>query len=67
MPWRWSLPDLAAQACAEAGITEELRDKLKYNRRMNHDRIGVSDRIFGFGTPASFWGVILCFEGAPCV
>lgn len=52
MPWRWSLPDLAAQACAEAGITEELRDKLKYNRMMNHDRIEVSDRIFGFGTPA---------------
>lgn len=55
------------QAVGKMTVAESLRDKLKYNMMMNHDSIEVSDRIFGFGTPASFWGAILCFEGAPCV
>ncbi len=33
-------------------VAECLRDKLKYNMMMNHDSIEISDRIFGFGTPA---------------
>lgn len=33
-------------------VAESLRDKLKYNLMINHDSIEVSDRIFGFGTPA---------------
>lgn len=33
-------------------VAENLRDKLKYNMMMNHDSIEVSDKIFGFGTPA---------------
>ena len=33
-------------------VAENLRDKLKYNMMMNHDSIEMSDKIFGFGTPA---------------
>jgi hypothetical protein len=33
-------------------VAESLRDKLKYNMMMNHDSIEMSDKIFGFGTPA---------------
>lgn len=33
-------------------VAESLRDKLKYNMMMNHDSIEISDRIFGFNTPA---------------
>lgn len=33
-------------------VAESLRDKLHYNMMMNHDSIELSDRIFGFGTPA---------------
>ena len=40
------------QAVGKMTVAEELRDKLKYNMMMNHDSIEVSDRIFGFGTPA---------------
>lgn len=40
------------QAVGKMTVTESLRDKLKYNLMMNHDSIEVSDRIFGFGTPA---------------
>lgn len=40
------------QAVGKMTVAESLRDKLKYNLMMNHDSIEVSDRIFGFGTPA---------------
>ena len=40
------------QAVGKMTIAESLRDKLKYNMMMNHDSIEVSDRIFGFATPA---------------
>ncbi len=33
-------------------VAESLRDKLKYNLMINHDSLEVSDRIFGFATPA---------------
>ena len=33
-------------------VAEKLRDKLKYNFMMNHDSIEMSDKIFGFATPA---------------
>ena len=33
-------------------VAESLRDKLRYNMMMNHDSIELSDRIFGFATPA---------------
>lgn len=40
------------QAVGKMTVAESLRDKLKYNLMMNHDSIEVSDRIFGFNTPA---------------
>ena len=40
------------QAVGKMTVAESLRDKLRYNMMMNHDSIEVSDRIFGFGTPA---------------
>ena len=40
------------QAVGKMTVAESLRDKLKYNMMMNHDSIEISDRIFGFGTPA---------------
>ena len=40
------------QAVGKMTVAESLRDKLKYNMMMNHDSIEVSDRIFGFSTPA---------------
>ncbi len=40
------------QAVGKMTIAESLRDKLKYNMMMNHDSIEMSDKIFGFGTPA---------------
>ena len=40
------------QAVGKMTVAESLRDKLKYNFMMNHDSIEISDRIFGFGTPA---------------
>ena len=40
------------QAVGKMTVAESLRDKLKYNMMMNHDSIEVSDRIFGFNTPA---------------
>lgn len=40
------------QAVGKMTVAESLRDKLKYNLMMNHDSIEVSDRIFGFATPA---------------
>ena len=33
-------------------VAESVRDKLKYNLMMNHDSIEISDKIFGFATPA---------------
>ena len=39
-------------AVGKMTVAESLRDKLKYNMMMNHDSIEVSDRIFGFATPA---------------
>ena len=40
------------QAVGKMTVAEKLRDKLRYNMMMNHDSIEVSDRIFGFATPA---------------
>lgn len=40
------------QAVGKMTVAESLRDKLKYNMMMNHDSIEVTDRIFGFATPA---------------
>lgn len=40
------------QAVGKMTVAESLRDKLKYNLMINHDSIEVSDRIFGFATPA---------------
>ncbi len=40
------------QAVGKMTVAESLRDKLKYNMMMNHDSIEMSDKIFGFGTPA---------------
>lgn len=40
------------QAVGKMTVAECLRDKLRYNMMMNHDSIEISDRIFGFGTPA---------------
>ena len=40
------------QAVGKMTVAESLRDKLHWNMMMNHDSIEVSDRIFGFITPA---------------
>lgn len=40
------------QAVGKMTVAESLRDKLKYNMMINHDSIEMSDKIFGFGTPA---------------
>ena len=40
------------QTVGEMTVAESLRDKLRYNMMMNHDSIEMSDKIFGFGTPA---------------
>ena len=40
------------QAVGKMTVAESLRDKLRYNMMMNHDSIEVSDRMFGFATPA---------------
>ena len=39
-------------AVGKMTVAESLRDKLRYNMMMNHDSIEMSDRIFGFATPA---------------
>ena len=40
------------QAVGKMTVAESLRDSLRYNLMTNHDSIEVSDRIFGFNTPA---------------
>ena len=40
------------QAVGKMTVAEALRDRLHYSMMMNHDSIELSDRIFGFGTPA---------------
>ena len=40
------------QAVGKMTVAEALHDKLRYNLMINHDSIELSDRIFGFGTPA---------------
>ena len=40
------------QAVGKMTVAESLRDKMKYNFMMNHDSIELSDKIFGFATPA---------------
>ena len=40
------------QAVGKMTVAESVRDKLKYNLMINHDSIEISDRIFGFATPA---------------
>lgn len=39
-------------AVGKMTVAESLRDKIKYNLMVNHDSIEISDRIFGFATPA---------------
>ena len=39
-------------AVGKMTVAESLRDKLRYNMMMNHDSIELSDKIFGFDTPA---------------
>ena len=39
-------------AVGKMTVAESLRDNLRYNMMMNHDSIELSDRIFGFATPA---------------
>ena len=39
-------------AVGKMTVAERLRDRLRYNMMMNHDSIEISDRIFGFATPA---------------
>ena len=39
-------------AVGKMTVAESLRDKLRYKMMMNHDSIELSDRIFGFATPA---------------
>lgn len=40
------------QAVGKMTVAESLRDKLRYNMMINHDSIEISDKIFGFATPA---------------
>lgn len=40
------------QAVGKMTVAESIRDKLKYNLMLNHDSIEVSDKVFGFATPA---------------
>lgn len=40
------------QAVGKMTVAESLRDRIKYNLMINHDSIEISDKIFGFGTPA---------------
>ena len=40
------------QAVGKMVVAESLRDKLRYNMMMNYDSIEISDKIFGFATPA---------------
>jgi len=40
------------QAVGKMTVAESIRDKIKYNLMMNHDSIEMSDKIFGFATPA---------------
>lgn len=39
-------------AVGKMTVAESIRDKLKYNLMINHDSIEISDKIFGFATPA---------------
>lgn len=39
-------------AVGKMTVAEELREKIGYNLMVNHDSIEVSDKIFGFATPA---------------
>ena len=39
-------------AVGKMTVAESLRDRLRYNMMMNHDSIELSDRVFGFATPA---------------
>ncbi|MBQ6551279.1 MAG: AAA family ATPase [Lachnospiraceae bacterium] len=40
------------QAVGKMTVAESLRDRLHINMMMNHDSIEMSDKIFGFATPA---------------
>ena len=40
------------QAVGKMTVAESIRDKLRYNLMMNHDSIEISDKVFGFDTPA---------------
>ncbi len=40
------------QAVGKMTVAESLRDRLRWNMMTNHDSIEISDRIFGFNTPA---------------
>lgn len=40
------------QAVGKMTVAESLRDKINYHLMVNHDSIEVTNKIFGFGTPA---------------
>lgn len=40
------------QAVGKMTVAEAIQDKIRYNLMTNHDSIEVSDKIFGFATPA---------------
>lgn len=40
------------QAVGKMTVAEAIQDRIKYNLMTNHDSIEVSDKIFGFATPA---------------
>lgn len=40
------------QAVGKMTVAEAIQDRIKYNLMTNHDSIEISDKIFGFATPA---------------
>ena len=40
------------QAVGKMTVAEEIKERIGYCLMVNHDSIEVSDKIFGFGTPA---------------
>ena len=40
------------QAVGKMTVAESIRDNIRYNLMTNPDSIEISDRIFGFATPA---------------
>lgn len=40
------------QAVCKMTVAEKIKERLGYSLMVNHDSIEVSDKIFGFATPA---------------